>query len=448
MRSQTELPQHPLRQKVLDEIHARPFEPMRAPGVILKYVFWRTPEIDAANVLAIWCKARNLKKPLKSDRRFAWKDGTAQLVFESHTEFVSLTWFGDPGHVPEHDPFSVFGGPAPVMGVLINAVRVDVRIFGGASIAAKPAGVHAVDDSESDNLFRDFDPSSLCVSKCFKGQALIATDFRQDEFGLTRFLVVDMGMRAMNCGALVRRIGEIETYRTVALLGLPEAQRASPIVTKLEKELSDIFIELNTVKTTAENQNILNQLYRIAMDLEALMIDSQFRFAASRAYLGIVEQRLKALGEEEHLSYVTFRIFLLRRVTPAIQTCDAVERRQSALAEKITRASDLLRTQLDIDLQAQNQGLLKALNERSEMQFRLQQTVEGLSVVAISYYAVSLLYYVFRGFAEPLHLSLNLMVAASVPLVATLVWLAIRRLRHGPIKRKNRDAENGNADKA
>lgn len=429
MRSQTELPQHHLRQQVLDEIHARPFEPIRSPGVILKYVFWRTVEIDTTATLHDWCETRNLKKPEDDERRHLWNDGSAQLIFESHTEFVSLTWIGSSEHVPESDPFSVFGGPAPVMGLLINAVRIDIRQFGEKG--SKQQGIHPIDKETGELDLHDFDPSSLCVSKSLNGKALVASDFRQDEFGLTRFLIIDMGMRAANCGALVRRLGEIETYRSVALLGLPEAQRAGPIVNGLERELSAIFTELNTKKTTQENQNILNHLYRIAMDLEALMIDSQFRFAASRAYLGIVEQRLEAIGEEEHLDYVTFKTFLLRRTSPAIQTCNAIERRQSALAEKITRASDLLRTQLDLDLQAQNQVLLKALNERSEMQFRLQQTVEGLSVVAISYYAVSLLYYIFKGVPTPFGLSINLLVALSVPIVGALVWLAIRRIRNG-----------------
>lgn len=417
MRNQTELPQHTLRQQVLDEIHARPFEPMRAPCVILKYVFWRAPEIDGTAVLKAWCDARSLKPPEPGERRHSWKDGTARLVFEAHNEFVSLTWLGEPNHVPESDPFSVFGGPPPVMGHLINAVRIDLRLSSGK-------------DAEDLDLY-GFDPGSLCVSRCAKGKALVASDFRQDEFGLTRFLIIDMGMRAVTCGALVRRIGEIETYRTVSLLGLPEAQRAGPVVSGLEAGLSDIFTELNTVKSTQENQNILNRLYRIAMDLEALMIDNQFRFAASRAYFGIVEQRLEAINEGEYLDYVTFKLFLLRRIMPAIHTCEAVERRQSALAEKISRASDLLRTQLDLDLQAQNQRLLIALNERSEMQYRLQQTVEGLSVVAISYYGVSLLYYLFRGIPAPFGLSLNALVALSVPVVAASVWMAVRRIRKG-----------------
>ena len=422
MQSLIDIPVHPLRHSVLEEIHARPFELVKAPTVILKYVFWKTDKIDARTVLAEWCRSRDLAVPENEARRASWLDGNTQLIWETHTEFTSLSWFGHPDEIPETDPFSVFAGTPPVMGELINALRIDVREFG------------TTDSNEPDNInqlhFGDFDPNSLCVSTCSNKTALIASDFRQDNFGLIRFLVVDMGMRANNCGALVRRIGEIETYRAVALLGLPEAQRAGPILSKLEQSLEKTFIELNTVKATDENQRIMNRLYRIAMNLETLTIDSTYRFAASRAYFGIVEQRLVAVNEEPHMDYTTFKTFLLRRIMPAIQTCDAIERRQRALEEKITNASDLLRTQLDLDVQVQNQGLLKALNERSKQQFQLQQTVEGLSVVAITYYAVSLLAYVYKGVDLPFGFSPKAMVAFSVPVVIILVWMAIRRIRN------------------
>lgn len=422
MRSHTNLPVHPLRSRVLDELHARPFEPIRAPAVILRYVFWREAEIDAFQVIKTWCQTRGFDVPKEHDRRYNWKDGSASLTYETHTEFVSISWMGDPEHVPESDPFSVFGTPGPILGNLINAVRINVRSFGqpGDKKDQKAEGVL--------DLY-DFDPGSLCMSKASNEQAIIATDFRQNEFGLTQFAVIDLGMRAINCGALVRRIAEIETYRAVALLGLPEAQRISPELTKLEKKFSDTFSQLQSAHSSNDNQALLDNIYQIAMDLETMMMASQYRFDASRAYVGIVEDRLNSLDESEHLGYTPVKTFLLKRVTPAIQTCGAIERRQNALAEKITRASDLLRTQLDLDLQAQNQSLLKALNERSEQQYRLQQTVEGLSVVAISYYAVSLLYYLYRGIPGGLGIDTNVLVTLSIPAVVLGVWYAIRRIR-------------------
>ena len=87
--------------------------------------------------------------------------------------------------------------------------------------------------------------------------------------------------------------------------------------------------------------------------------------------------------------------------------CESVDRRLAAAAERIDRASNLLRTRVEIEREAQNQLLLGAMNRRAKLQLRLQQTVEGLSVVAISYYAIAVLGYVFKGM-ETLGLNINL----------------------------------------
>jgi uncharacterized membrane-anchored protein len=55
---------------------------------------------------------------------------------------------------------------------------------------------------------------------------------------------------------------------------------------------------------------------------------------------------------------------------------------------------------VDLTLEAQNQDLLQSMNQRSQMQLQLQQAVEGLSVVAISYYLVGLVKYMAGSLHE------------------------------------------------
>jgi uncharacterized membrane-anchored protein len=45
-----------------------------------------------------------------------------------------------------------------------------------------------------------------------------------------RLLVLDRRLTPSEAGALVRRLLEVETYRTLALLGLPEAEAAGPVI--------------------------------------------------------------------------------------------------------------------------------------------------------------------------------------------------------------------------
>ena len=93
----------------------------------------------------------------------------------------------------------------------------------------------------------------------------------------------------------------------------------------------------------------------------------------------------------------TFQDFLARRMAPAMRTCAMLEERQAKLSEKLSRAANLLRTRVDVEIERQNRDLLSAMNDRARMQLRLQETVEGLSVAAISYYVVGLAAYVFKG---------------------------------------------------
>ncbi|MGE0282468.1 MAG: DUF3422 family protein, partial [Rhizobiaceae bacterium] len=151
---------------------------------------------------------------------------------------------------------------------------------------------------------------------------------------------------------------------------------------------------------------------------------------ASRAYDGIVQERLDALNETAVPGYNTWRGFLQRRVAPAMRTCRSVEQRQENLSRKLTRATTLLRTWVDVEVEKQNRDLLASMNNRARLQLRLQQTVEGLSVAAVSYYVVGLIGYLAKGtHLFGLELKPEYVTAISVPIVILGVWWAVRRIR-------------------
>jgi len=128
----------------------------------------------------------------------------------------------------------------------------------------------------------------------------------------------------------------------------------------------------------------------------------------------------------------TFTEFLLRRLTPAYRTAESVATQLDGLATRIDRASELLRTRIDLTLEAQNQDLLRSMDHRAQMQLQLQQAVEGLSVVAISYYLVGMVKYLAETLHELGWISRpGIVVGLSVPVCLILVWRGIYRLRHG-----------------
>ena len=165
--------------------------------------------------------------------------------------------------------------------------------------------------------------------------------------------------------------------------------------------------------------------------LETLAAGCAFRFGAAGAYRALVAQRLAALREARLSGRQLFGEFMSRRFDPAMRTCESVERRLDELSRRASRAANLLRTRVDVALEEQNQKLLESMDRRAALQLRLQETVEGLSVVAISYYAVNLAAYALAPLAERAGIDKSTVLAVVVVPIMGLVWIFVRRLRRG-----------------
>jgi uncharacterized membrane-anchored protein len=243
--------------------------------------------------------------------------------------------------------------------------------------------------------------------------------------------VVERGLGAERAGALVQRLLELETYRSFALLGLPEAQRLSPSIGRIERRLAEVTEQMRMTMELADNRHLLDELTALAAELEAGATGSLYRFGASRAYNEIVHLRLQTIGERKVGGLPTWTAFLARRMAPAIRTCVTTEERQANLSRKLARAANLLRTRVDVALEHQNQDLLKTMNTRTQMQLRLQATVEGLSVAAITYYVIGLFGYVIKGAHDAglIRVETSYVTAVFVPFAAAAIWWVVRRIR-------------------
>ena len=413
---------HALRAAILGEVHARPFTAIETPCRVLHFGFDTTAERADADRAALtdFCARRGLLAPEPAARHHRVVFGTTALRWEQHSEFTTYTWELPAGTAagaatPFHPPAGPLAAPmglVPPPGPLL--VAIDLHILAAEDVAFE----------------RVFARASLAAAENSDAKALYATDFQCDPAGYVRILVLDRGLGAERAGALVQRVLELETYRTLALLGLPEAQRLAPAVTRIERRLAEIAEEMRTVDSFAANQHLLGELTALAAEIEAGGAQSLFRFGASRAYYEIVRLRLETIGERKVKGLPTWSSFMARRVAPAMRTCLTTEERQTALSAKLARAADLLRTRVDVALQQQNQDLLKSMDTRTRLQLRLQQTVEGLSVAAISYYVVGLLGYLAKAAHDGgLPVEPSLATAAAVPPVVLSVWFMLRRLR-------------------
>jgi uncharacterized membrane-anchored protein len=415
---------HPLRGAILAEMHARPFAAATTPSRLLHFAFMTdgAQGIEARAALARFCSERGAPGPAEGAKHHRVALGDVVLRWEQHSEFTTYSWTFTSGQGGEQAFAPAAGALAGVMSGLpqpgLHLVSVDL---------------HILDDATAPAPERLFEEASLATSIVDGGAALVATDFRAGADGFVRIMVSDRGLTPPRAGALVQRLLEIETYRTLALLGLPEAHRLSPVIKTIEDSLVRIAGAMPSADDLVTEHALLDELTTLAASLEADTTSASYRFGASRAYDGIVQQRLAAIGEMPVEGWPTIAAFLARRMAPAMRTCQMLQDRQADLSRKLTRAANLLRTRVNVAVEQQNRDVLSAMNERTRLQLRLQQTVEGLSVAAIGYYVVSLFGYLAKGAKDAGFSKVDPGVATAifVPFAVAAIWWAVRRIRRG-----------------
>jgi uncharacterized membrane-anchored protein len=414
--------QHELRARILGELHARPTRPLESPARILHFAFL----LDAVqaeadrNALVEASIPRGLPGPDPQSRQYRLEMPGVNLTWERHGEFVTHSW-----EFSGADSSGVFD-PTPA------ALMQKVQLLPQSGPLLVAADLHLVaGDADPAALSETFGPLQLAVCEANHGRALIASDFAPDTFGFVRILVANRSMPAMAAGRLTQRLLEIETYRTLALLGLPEAQKLGPAIREIESELPRLLAAMNHAQGVQQNRGLLDDLTGLATQLEADAAISQYRFGATRAYTDLVMERLTAIDETALPDYPSWNGFLGRRMQPAIRTCLNIESRQADLSRKLSRAAQLLRTRVDTEVEQQNGDLLRQMGERVQLQLRLQQTVEGLSVAAITYYISSVFLHILEGAHEAgADLNPTVWTAVAIPFIAGFVWWIVRRVRN------------------
>jgi uncharacterized membrane-anchored protein len=418
---------HPLRYALVNELHARPFPSLEVPSHAV-YMAIKEP-VDAANRDRTLDRAHLLSlldrhasaHPQPDATHFSGPIGRHDLKWESHTEFVTYSAFGPGLSARAFDPAEAEVFPEDWL-----AAAPGKRI---CSVLIRVEEMPDDDDAVMEKLEDWFVPESLAVSRVVDGAAIVAGDFRIDPAGHMRFAVfVRPGTGSRRVGRIVQRLCEVETYRSMSMLGLMRSRQLTARLNGLDPKLMALVSALDTSERSPEAA--LHELLAISAELESLAVQFSFRFGATSAYEAIVNQRIEVMREARIQGRQTFGEFMMRRYDPAMRTVKSAEARLKSMAERAQRAAELLRTRVDVERSAQNQKLLESMDKRADLQLRLQRTVEGLSTVAISYYAVNLAAYALEPLAHKVHLSHGALMALLTPLVLLGVWLMVRRIRN------------------
>ncbi len=420
----TPIDDHPLRYALANELHARPFPVASTPCTVV-FLAIKKPTAavardrneDMAHLINLLDR-HGAPHPQPEATHYAGQIGRHWLKWEQHTEFVTYT--------------------AITQNVSDRAFNpADFEVFPPDWLMASPgqrvtSAMMRVVDLESDaavkaSLSDWFEPESLAVARVLDDAAICASDFRIDPAGHMRFaLFVTQGTGRRRTGRIIQRLCEIETYKAMSMLGFARVKQLTPRIGELDAQLTQLMGQMTD--NSAHPDDLLPDLLATSIELETLSARCSFRFGATGAYEAIVNQRIEVLREQRFDGRQSFADFMMRRYDPAIRTVKSTERRLQALSDRAIRAGELLRTRVDVERSAQNQALLESMDRRADLALRLQHTVEGLSVVAISYYAVSLVSYLLYPVTKT-GISKGMLTAIVTIPVVLIVWFAIRQIR-------------------
>lgn len=406
---------HPYRAAIMAEVHARPVDIVPNQCRVRRLVFVMPPGAGsmqrAFDRFATWCAAENLPAPPPGARQCTFARDRGQVIWEFHTEFVTITWrtgLDDWTSWPQDIGLEAIGE-----GQLIGAMRVDLT----------------AEATIPERLVPGFQLPSLCLADIENGRGQVATDFVPDEDSFTRFELAAGNLTPLRRSIILRRLLEIETYRTMALLGLPLARELSPEVRLIETELTDLIGSLSRATTPQSVQAALTALHALSVRSGQVSERLDYRFAAGRAYGEVLRARLAGLRESGTTMGSSLSHYIGNRVEPGLATCAALEKRLSVLSDKIERAIELLNVRIGVDMQVQNAALLDNIARTARSQFLLQRTVEGLSAIAISYYLLGIISYVLAGPLSHLHWDKTMALSIAAPVVVVVVWFMVRQVR-------------------
>lgn len=421
---------HPQRDNLTQELHARPYVPMPTPldvFLFAKYTGEDAADYEYQNLLE-FCKANNSAVPTSGARHHKISVGDHCIRWERHGEFTTYTL-----HMAASDT-------APFEKEVPSYMLDWLKTTRGELLVATHLSIRQMDDElyHDELMHKIYESESMVCSKIANGAAQVWTDVQIHSSGFNRILVLNRKLKEITMGRVAQCLMDISTYRNMALLALPVAQKTANQIVSLDTKLSELLDQLSdssrdesTLKNPIDNDShMLQELTNLSMTIQRLSAQARNRLNAADAYYALINSRLNELSEESVAGYQTIGEFIQRRLSPAMRTCNSVQTRLENLSKRTSRAVDLLRTRLDLTLERQNHNLLESMNKRVLVQMRLQETVEGLSIAAITYYIVGLIGYLAKStHSLGLGLTPETITGLSVAPIAFSVWFGIRQVK-------------------
>lgn len=414
---------HPLRLSLFNESHARPYAKLSVPLQVSYLVLLTgevTPEQECEH-LRILAERYAVAPPINSAMHYDADFGSFSIKWEKHTEFSSYSFFAKKRSNQPFETYVIDEIPESwlqaIKGKLLVAQHIDV--------------LECTDQQLCQRALVDlFQEDSLVGSLVGGAAAEVWTDFRLKKDGFSRILVLNNSLTPQTTSRLVQHLLELEAYRMLALLGFPLVAKYGKKITTMGQSLTDLTQRMSNTITLEEERDLLDELTSLEANIERIIAATSYRFSATNAYNLIVDDRLQRLRENRIDGRQMFSRYLERRFKPAMNACGSVSSRLESLSVRVARVSQILMARVNLALESQNRDLLNSMDKRAKLQLRLQETVEGLSIAAISYYVVSLMRYVAKSIrAIGINVDIDIFVGASIPLVIFGTWMSARHIK-------------------
>ena len=419
---------HELRASLSEEMHIRKLPAFRSPARILQVVILVEDHGAAETVAQLDQRLSPTGGRWTEGARYrTWTCDDLSVAWERHSEFMTLTFIAQ-GAADEWFSFPELRRVLDIVdaapGKVIRATKVQ---FLGRDDGAPTL----------EGLTAHFSMDDLVSSDVVDRRARVWSDFRLHQDGFGRLLIADLGLERGEPAQLLQALQELGNYRKMALLGLPVAQAGASDLTRLEQRLAKLTRD---IALGADNDDLLlEELLGLSAELAQSMAETRYRMSASLAYAQICSERIHWLQVRPIPGFRSLEDFTERRLLPAVRTCGAFSTRLDDLARQAAWTSALLRTRIDTRLSSQQRDLLASMDRRTDLQLRLQQMVEWLSIVAVAYYAVGLLAYALHASPPAVRRSSDVVLAVAVPLTLLCVGLGMhalgRRFRDGASRR-------------
>ncbi|WP_417251170.1 DUF3422 domain-containing protein [Castellaniella sp.] len=404
---------HLHRNALHNELHARPSMYFEAPAQVFHLAFLDENDSTQAIIRTLCDRHVALADPSQPQGEFPV--GDAILKWEQHTEFLTLTLVSPGAHASAWPalPAALAEVAEAHASLLINADQVCVESEESWSGDLDAYGFH--------------DPVGSLLDD---GKAVVWSDLRLNGNGLNRMLVLNRQLDGRRLGRMVRRLLEVETYRLMASLTLPLARSLSTELRHYETEL----VALSDDNATAEAHDIRPLLKRITQ-LSARVTQTQsrtrLRFSATQAYSQLVFDRIADLHESRTGDCQQLGTFIEQRFRPTVRYCHSTDQRLTRIGQDVAHLGNLLQARVQVEMEEQNSQILQSLSTRADTQIKIQKAVEGLSIIAISYYLFSLFKLLYQGLLTlGLDWSPRMALITGIPVGTVIIGAIAYRIRN------------------